>query len=240
MDKELEKLLNNYQPSRQTIQKVKTVPKLFLVGVSGAGKNTLINRLLESGDYHLVVSHTTRSPRKNNGVMETDGKEYHFINYNKLKKMLADKNFVEAKKYALSVYGTSASEFDRAANTGKIALAEIEIQGVEEYMAMAPESTNAIFVLPPNFNTWQSRFKKRYQQNLNALEFNERLKAAKIEISHALSKAYYAFVVNDNLEDTIEQIKLIASGKKQPDGLHRRGQTIARKLLRELEHTGTR
>ena len=45
-------------------------------GFSGAGKGTLMNRLLDEYDeYALSISMTTREPR----VGEQDGKEYFFV-----------------------------------------------------------------------------------------------------------------------------------------------------------------
>lgn len=172
--------------------------------------------------------------------MEANGVEYNFVDFATIERMLVDKEFVEAKNYALNIYGTSAAEYDKAARAHKVAVVEIEVQGVEEYMTIAPESTNAIFLLPPDFNTWQARFKKRYQENINSVEFNERLKAAKMEIKHALSKDYYSFVVNDNLDEAIKQVELIASGVKQQESLRHHGREVAKQLLIDLGYLGTR
>ena len=50
---------------------------LIICGPSGAGKGTVISRLIERfpDNYALCVSHTSRSPRPN----EVDGVHYHFV-----------------------------------------------------------------------------------------------------------------------------------------------------------------
>ncbi len=49
---------------------------LILSSPSGAGKTTLTRMLLDTfPELCFSVSHTTRSPRKN----ELDGRDYHFV-----------------------------------------------------------------------------------------------------------------------------------------------------------------
>ena len=50
-----------------------------LCGVTASGKNTIANYLIKHGNYAHVVSHTTRAPRENHGVLETSGNEYWFL-----------------------------------------------------------------------------------------------------------------------------------------------------------------
>ena len=52
---------------------------LVVSGPSGVGKGTIVDRLLESGNYALSVSCTTRKKR----VGEVDGKSYFFISREK-------------------------------------------------------------------------------------------------------------------------------------------------------------
>lgn len=56
---------------------------IVVSGFSGAGKGTLMNRLLkEYDDYALSISATTRKPRAG----ETDGREYFSKRWKNLKK----------------------------------------------------------------------------------------------------------------------------------------------------------
>lgn len=235
MDKEIEILLNNYQPSAATIESLQSVDKLFLVGISGAGKDTIIKKLLKTGQYHLIVSHTTRKPRKNHGVMETDGVEYHFVNYSQLHRMLQKQEFVEAKRYGNNIYGTSIAEFKKAKGDHKIAVADIEVQGVKEYMDISPNTTKPIFLLPPNFDTWKQRFSARYEGIVGEGEFYDRMQTAVNEIEHILSCDYFSIIINDDLDDTVMQVEALANGAKQEDRDWQYGSHVARKLLEAMK-----
>lgn len=235
MDRETEILLTHYKPSEAAISILGSVDKLFLVGISGAGKDTIIKKLLDTGRYHLIVSHTTRPPRKNHGVMETNGVEYHFINYEQLHGMLENHEFVEAKHYGNNVYGTSVQEFEKAKEDHKIAVADIEVQGVAEYMNIAPESTQPIFLLPPDFDTWKQRFNARYEGVIGEGEFYSRMHTAVNEIEHVLSHNYFSIVINDDIDDTVTQVEVIANGNPQDDRDWQRGSRVAHELLEQMK-----
>src|SRR5664279_5567920 len=81
IDEALVRKLASYSPASATAtaELVKSTPILLLVGPTGAGKDALQDKLLATGLYHHIVSHTTRPPRINHGVIEQDGREYHFI-----------------------------------------------------------------------------------------------------------------------------------------------------------------
>ena len=56
---------------------------IVVSGFSGAGKGTLMKKLMEDYDnYALSISMTTRTPRPG----EVDGREYFFVTGNSLKR----------------------------------------------------------------------------------------------------------------------------------------------------------
>ncbi len=117
----------------KAVDLIRSTRIVFLVGVTGAGKDTVIRELLKSGAYHCIVSHTTRPPRLNHGVLEQNGVDYHFVDEPTVETMLGDGGFVEAKQFSGNIYGTSVAEIQMAHDEGKIAITEIEVQGVAEY-----------------------------------------------------------------------------------------------------------
>src|ERR1700752_4145357 len=114
MDTPLTQKLANYKPTAATEQIIKSTPILLLVGPTGAGKDALKDKLLTTGRYHHIISHTTRLPRINHGVIEQNGREYHFIDKQTAERMLDNHEFIEAKIYSTNVYGTSVSEIQAA------------------------------------------------------------------------------------------------------------------------------
>lgn len=224
----LKQKLDQYKPSAATIELVQNTPILLLVGVSGAGKDSVKQRLLETDKYHHIVSHTTRAPRENRGFMEQDGREYHFIDVVQAEKMLDNGAYVEAKWYSGNIYGTSAAEIRQAYDEGKVAVTDIEVQGVAEYMEIS-KNVCAIFILPPNYEVWQQRLTKRYEGEIDPGDMERRMQTAKQELNEALQKDYFRFVINDDLDEAVEAVDAIAHGVPES-----KESQAARQLAQEL------
>jgi guanylate kinase len=231
---ELEDLIRSYKISSAGIELVKSTPILLLVGVSGAGKDTIKHKLLETGKYHHIISHTTRAPRKNGDVMEQDGVEYHFIDKDRAKEMLENHEFVEAKMYSGNIYGTSIAEIQKAKDEGKVAVTDLEVQGVAEYKAIS-ENVIAVFILPPNYDEWQRRLHARYgSAGGDPADIAKRMKTAVAELEEALNKPYYHFVVNENIDVAVDAVDSIARHHDEFTMIDRSFHIWAERLLEEL------
>lgn len=215
MNQEINDLLAGYQPVDSTRELIKNTPILLLVGPTGAGKDSVKDKLLETGEYHHIISHTTRPPRINHGLIEQSGREYHFIDLPKAAAMLKDHAFIEAKMYSGNVYGTSVAEIQVARDEGKIAVTDIEVQGIAEYKAIA-SGVMAVFLLPPDFVTWQVRLQRRYGDVVDVADARLRMQTALAEIEQLLKTDNYFAIVNDNLDETIRQVTAIV-GAHVPD-----------------------
>lgn len=225
--------LEQYEPSAETVELVRQTPILLLVGISGAGKDSITKELLKTGKYHMLVSHTTRQPRENDGVMEQDGVEYHFITLEESERMVDAGEYVEANIYGSNVYGTSAAEVKTAHDAHKIAVTDLEIQGVADYMKIDPANTKAVFILPPNYEIWQSRLAKRYGATMDQADFEKRMARALQEIEHALSTPYFSFVINNVLADAVAEVGRTASGEPEvaeKEAAHRVANALAYSL----------
>ncbi len=88
MEQALLQKLTDYKIPKQAVELIKASQVVFLVGVTAAGKDTVLSRLIAMPDYHHIVSHTTRLPRTNHGVMEQNGVDYHFIDLKTAETML--------------------------------------------------------------------------------------------------------------------------------------------------------
>ena len=235
MNGELKSKLESYKPPTKVVKIIDKCRPVFLVGVTAAGKDTILRALIKKSDYHHVVSHTTRPPRENHGIMERSGVEYHFISFKDVNSMLKNGGFIEAKIFSNNVYGTSVAEFQMAHDEGKIAITDIEVQGVAEYHQLSEQIT-PVFILPPDFKTWQERLKRRNADDnkLSEDELRRRLKTAERELKEALSKSYFEFVINDDLKRAIKAVDDIAHGKKS-ETKNEESKKIALELLKELE-----
>lgn len=231
---ELQEQIDTYEISDSAVATVQTTPIVLLVGVSGAGKDTIKHRLLETGKYHHIVSHTTRAPRENNGVLEQDGVDYHFIGLEKAQEMLTDHAYIEAKMYSGNVYGTSVAEIQKAHDDSKVAITDLDVQGVAEYKEISP-TVIAIFILPPNYEEWQRRLLKRYgQAGVDPADLEKRMHAAIAELEEALCKPYYHYVVNENLDEAVEAVDSIARHNDEFTTIDTSFRVWAEKLLADL------
>ncbi|MDB5166319.1 MAG: guanylate kinase [Candidatus Saccharibacteria bacterium] len=234
MESSVTTLLETYRPSSATVELVNETPVVLLVGVSGAGKDTIKHQLLQTGRYHHIVSHTTREPRNNGGVMEQDGVEYHFVDRSVAVHMIEVGAFVEAKQYGTNIYGTSVAEIEQANGEGRIALTDIEVQGVSEYKAISSKVI-AIFVLPPSYEEWQRRLYARYLPGeVDPADIMKRMQTAITELEEALEKPYYHFVINDDLNEAVHAVDSIAHNNDQFNQVDSTVRAQAEKLLEDL------
>jgi guanylate kinase len=209
----LEENIQQYQVSNETADLVRTARLLLIAGVVGGGKNTVINELLKNSDkYHEIVSHTTRAPRINHGVAEQDSVDYHFVSLDEAQQLVEEKTFIEVKYVHGNVYGTSANELRAAHDNNKVAITDIDIHGVMEYLAIKPDM-HAIFLLPPSVDTWLKRLERRYGDlDQHQDELQKRFETAYQEIKHIQRDKRFIIVINDDLETTVERIEEILTG----------------------------
>jgi len=230
----LEQMITVYEPTPETVELVQNSNITLLVGISGAGKDTIKKKLLEKDGYSDITSHTTRPPRMNNNVLEQDGQEYHFISVETAQDMLVQKAFIEAKLVHGTVYGTSTDEVRRAHDQQKIAVTDIDVQGVDEYKQLS-QDVIAIFILPPSFEIWRQRLMQRYESaEVFDEEWPKRRTSAVQELQQALSVPYYHFIINDELARSVQIADEIAH---QGDLFNRKddeARLVARDLLEDI------
>ena len=83
---------------------------IVVSGFSGAGKGTLMKRLLERYDnYALSISMTTRLPRPG----EEHGKHYFFVDRDEFEKHIEDDGFIEYADYCGNYYGTTRAYVEK-------------------------------------------------------------------------------------------------------------------------------
>jgi guanylate kinase len=104
----------------------KRLPVFVITGPSGAGKGTLIKRLVERlPELEVAVSATTRPQRP----AEEDGREYWFLSEVEFNERVEAGDFLEHVTFVGARYGTLASEIDRISGEGRVCILELEIDG---------------------------------------------------------------------------------------------------------------
>lgn len=230
---EFREVLADYHLSSDAERALADIPLVLLVGPSSSGRNTIINHLVCSGEYHYVISDTTRKPRANNGVMEQDGREYWFRSEDEVLEDLRAGRFLEAAIiHGQQVSGISIRELQLAAQEHRIAINEVEVKGAGSIHAINPFA-RFIFVLPPSFDEWMARMSQRGE--LPADEKKRRLESAAFEITTALERDYYTFVVNDTFMHAAARIDDIIRGDGKGGDDQDTAEALARELLRDTK-----
>src|SRR5467141_1273171 len=90
---------------------------LFIVSApSGAGKTTLVERLVEQVP-HLTMSRSYTSRRAREG--EIDGVDYTFVTRARFEAMIETGEFLEWADVFGNLYGTSAADTERLLESGR-------------------------------------------------------------------------------------------------------------------------
>jgi guanylate kinase len=200
------------------------------VGPTSSGKNTIIDELLKTGNYHQIVSDTTRKPRENKGVLEQNGREYWFRSEEEVLEDLRQGEFLEAAIiHDQQVSGISIRELERAAQEHKIAINEVETNGAHAIYTAKPDAF-FFFVVPPSFDEWMARMTARGA--LPEDEVLRRLSSAVQELTTGLSRPYYRFVVNETFVQAAKRIDNIVRENPSPSN-QEQAKDVAGRLLND-------
>lgn len=166
-------------------------------GFSGAGKGTLMKKIVEKYQYGLSVSATTRTPREG----EVHGREYFFLSKEEFEQMIEKKELIEWAEYVGNYYGTPKAYVEEQLAKGKDVILEIEIQGALQVRNIFPDVT-LVFVTPPTAKELKERLVNRGTEDLATID--KRMTRA-IEESKFMPQYDY-IVINDKLEDCVEEL----------------------------------
>lgn len=182
---------------------------IVLSGFSGAGKGTLVKKLLQTYDnYALSISMTTRQPREG----ERDGVEYFFRTKEQFEENISRDGFIEYACYCGNYYGTPKKYVEEQLEAGKDVILEIEIQGALKVKEQFPESL-LMFVTPPTAAELQRRLVGRGTETEEVI--SKRLARASEE-SEGI-EAYDYIVVNDDLDVCVKELhELVDAARRAP------------------------
>lgn len=184
------------------IVKTKENGNLIVISApSGAGKGTIINKLLEVYDNAWVsISMTSREIRTNDIPNET----YYFVSKEEFEQKIKDGVFLEYAVYNGNYYGTPKDKINEKLSEGKDVILEIEIQGALKVKELVPDAI-FIFILPPSMKELKKRLVTRGADSMDKIL--NRFQTAYKEINEVTKYNYV--VVNDELDKAVEKVKAI-------------------------------
>ncbi len=171
---------------------------------SGAGKTTIVHKMLEYKEFNLAfsVSATSRAPRPG----EENGKDYYFLSTEEFKRRIENNEFIEwVEVYKNQFYGTLRSEVERLFSMGKNVVFDVDVLGGLNIKKAYSDRSLSVFVKPPSIEELRNRLMKRGTETPDSLK--KRLERAEFEIS--LADRFDVIIVNDDLQKAIDETRKV-------------------------------
>jgi guanylate kinase len=180
---------------------------LFIVSApSGAGKTTLVERLVEQlPNLKMSRSYTSRLARDG----EADGVDYNFVSRARFETMIEAGDFFEWAEVFGNLYGTCANDTERLLDDGFDVVLVIDVQGARKVRASGVDTTT-VFVMPPSFGELEHRLRSRSKDSEAAIQ--RRLEVARAEV--AAFADYDYVVINDQLAAAVDRLRSIVMAER--------------------------
>ena len=174
---------------------------------SGAGKSTIARKLLaDEPTLGMSVSATTRPIRPG----EVDGKDYHFVELERFREMVANHEFLEWAHVFGHRYGTPRAQVEEMLAAGKDVLFDIDWQGAQQLHQIAGGDVVRVFILPPSMEELHERLKRRATDPVEVID--ARMARAAAEVSHW--DGYDYVLVNDDVEHCFQCVRTILAAER--------------------------
>jgi guanylate kinase len=178
-------------------------PSIVISAPSGAGKTTLINKLLATDNrFEFSISVTTRPIRPG----ESNGKSYYFTGEKEFNNMIEKGEFLEWARVHGNYYGTTKKEIDRIKTIGKIPIFDVDVQGAASLKGRLDRAVY-IFIVPPSRKALETRLRNRKTDSEEQIQI--RLRNAIRELAEYARYDY--IVVNDDLDMALSQLRSIVT-----------------------------
>lgn len=218
--KKLPSLVKDYRPTPGILERLKDLNLLMLVGPTGAGKTSIINRL----DIKYVPSDTTRAPRPH----EIEGQDFFFrTDYDQIINEINAGAFVQiAVDPSGDLKGTIANVYPL---DGWVSMAVIT-DAIPVFWDLGFKKTVSAYIVPASYKEWMQRLKS---QHLKPDEQKKRLEEAKRSLKFALADSSMHFILNHDLDKAVKQVNQLIKAKEDRSK-EEQARAVAAQLLREL------
>jgi len=190
------------QSESKKIKEIKKTGKLIVIsGPSGAGKTTLIRKVIQKiPTLTFSVSATTRPIREG----EIESIDYFFVSSEEFSDLIRNDAFIEWAKVHGNLYGTLKNQIKELIEKGKNIVLDIDEQGANQIKKKEIPAL-FIYILPPSLKELKKRLKERDTEHIK--EMDRRLQSAKEQIT---SKGFYDYVIiNDDIRKVVKKLKKI-------------------------------
>ena len=178
---------------------------IILSGCSGAGKNTIINKLLSESDrFEFMPTFTTRAMREG----EREGFPYQFTTKEDFERRIAQGEFYEYENVHGNYYGTNRRILQEKKQGGKILIKDIDVLGTLnlERKMLSDEKIITVFLDVSSKDELIKRLIGRGEKDIEL-----RMRRYEMEISHA--KDYQYIINNVEIDRTVNILNAIVDAE---------------------------
>ncbi len=179
--------------------------KLFIISApSGAGKTSLVDKLLDSIRYRYrikkVITYTSKPPRFN----EKEGRDYYFLTEEAFRKKIDEGFFMEWSDAYRSLYGSPRSIIDEV-ERGRSYVLIIDRVGAQKIAELSPNVV-LIWIYTKGLDVLRERLNLRGRESAQEIEY--RLERARQEIEEELNDPLYDYhILNDDFERALHKLE---------------------------------
>lgn len=123
-----------------------------------------------------------------------------------MEKEIAEGKFIEHANVHSNIYGTSFASVMRVVEDKKICILDIDVQGVQQVMKSGMKA-EYVLIKPPSFEELSRRLYGRGTDSEKDIKL--RLQNCKYELEMAETLHFPHVIVNDNLDETYEELRRI-------------------------------
>lgn len=192
---------------------------VVIAGPSGAGKGTVVRRLLErEPGLWYSVSATDRPPRPE----EVEGRDYRFLTHDEFCRLRDDGGLLEWFEVYGDLKGTPRAPVENHLAGGDDVVIEVDVQGARA-IRDAQADAFLVFLRPPSREVQTARLRERAEAEaelsgapVDERELSRRLASAEAE--EAAAADFDAIVVNDDLDRTVDELVSLLEALRRGTG----------------------
>jgi guanylate kinase len=176
---------------------------IVISGPSGAGKDSVVQRMKERGlPFHFVVTATTREKRDE----ETEGEDYFFVSKEEFARMIDENKLLEYAIVYKDYKGIPRAQVEQALASGKDVVMRLDVQGADTVRKMAKDAL-LVFITAENGEELERRLRQRHTEK--PAELTIRIATARGELKRAEDFDYVVINREDALDETVDIVEAI-------------------------------
>jgi guanylate kinase len=176
---------------------------IVISGPSGAGKDTIMQRMQERGmPFHFVVTATTRLKRAN----EVHGRDYLFVSKEEFARMIDTDELIEHAIVYGDYKGIPKHQVRQALASGMDVIMRLDVQGAETVRKLAPDAL-LIFITTDSEQELVRRLETRNTETPDSLAI--RIATARKELNRVEAFDYVIVNRDFHLDETVDTIRAI-------------------------------